>query len=106
VGYGSGSSCKNIMDGNQPAGTVSLQTFGDQARTLYSPLYIGPEYPARMTVQVGGAIYEARVVTLKDRPGYATGYAWGAPAGLPSGGPASWPKVTVYDASGKVVAAN
>ncbi|CAG6397780.1 hypothetical protein NMG29_00570 [Streptomyces cocklensis] len=95
------STCKSVVDGNQPAGTVSLQSSGDASGTLYSPLYIGDGRAARMTVTVQGATYDARVVTLGGHPGYATGYAWGAPT---SGFPGEKPEVTVYDAAGTVLA--
>ncbi len=102
---GTTTTCTNIMDGNQPPGTVSVRTWGDRARTLYSPLYIGPGKAARMTVEAGGRTYQAHVVTLADYPGYATGYVWAAP--MPqkaTGGPSSRLEVTVYDASGRVLA--
>lgn len=92
--------CKSVTDGNQPAGTVSLQSTGDATGALYSPLYIGDGRAARMTVTSGGVTYQVRVVTLGGHPGYATGYVWGAPASFPGG----TPEVTVYDASGTVLA--
>ena len=101
AGYGTGSSCKSVVDGNQAPGSVGLQTFGDSDRTLYSPLYIGPGKAARMVVGTDGGTYRARVVTLAGHPGYATGYAWGAPV---SGGPPARVHVVVYDAAGRVLA--
>jgi hypothetical protein len=91
--------CKSVVDGNQPAGTVSLQTVGDASGSLYSPLYVGDGRAARMTVTAGGVTYEVRVVTLAGHPGYATGYVWGAPSGA-----GDMPQVTVYDATGTVLA--
>lgn len=83
----------------QPApGTVSLQSFGEEHGTLYSPLYIGPGRAARMTVTAGTETLEARVVTLAGRPGYATGYVWGAAGDMDER------TVTVYDAAGRVLA--
>lgn len=93
--------CKSVVDGNQPAGTVGVQSSGDAAGTLYSPLYIGEGRAARMTLTVQGATYEVQVVTLGGRPGYATGYVWGAPG---TGLPGEMPKITVYDAAGTVLA--
>ncbi|MGW2489433.1 hypothetical protein ACWCV9_19770 [Streptomyces sp. NPDC001606] len=104
VGDADGFSCKSVVDGNQPPGTVGLQSFGDSTRTLYSPLYIGPGKAARMTVAVDGVTYRARVVTLAGDPGYATGYAWVANDGAPAGKSDSRPEVTVYDAAGTVLA--
>ncbi len=98
---GSGS-CKSVVDGNQPAGTVSVQIIGDSTGALYSPLYIGAGKAARMTVTEDGTTYDAQVVTLPGRPGYSTGYAWGAP----TGDPFDQPVVTVYNAAGTVLASN
>lgn len=95
------STCKSVVDGNQPAGTVSLQSSGDASGTLYSPLYIGDGRAARITVTAAGVTYEAHVVTLAGHPGYATGYVWGAPV---TGFPGATPAVTVYDAAGTVLA--
>lgn len=94
--------CKSVTDGNQAPDSVSLQTQGDASGTLYTPLYIGDGRAARMTVVSGGVTYDVQVVTLPGRPGYATGYVWGAP--LTGQFPGDWPQVTVYDASGKVLA--
>ncbi|NUS10750.1 MAG: hypothetical protein HOY69_04990, partial [Streptomyces sp.] len=94
--------CKSVTDGNQPAGTVGVQSYGDASGTLYSPLYIGDGRAARMTVTVAGVGYDARVVTLGGHPGYATGYVWGAPT---DGFPGADLHVTVYDAAGAVLAA-
>ncbi|MGW5354458.1 hypothetical protein ACWERV_28565 [Streptomyces sp. NPDC004031] len=94
------STCKSVTDGNQPAGSVSLQSSGDASGTLYSPLYIGDGRAARMTVTADGVTYQVQVVTLGGHPGYATGYVWGAPV---SGFPGDT-EVTVYDASGTVLA--
>jgi hypothetical protein len=93
--------CKSVVDGNQAAGTVSMQSSGSEAGTLYSPLYIGDGRAARMTVTAQGVTYQAQVVTLAGHPGYATGYVWGAPV---SGFPGDAPHVTVYDAAGTVLA--
>ncbi|WP_052396884.1 hypothetical protein [Streptomyces sp. NRRL F-5123] len=93
--------CKSVVDGNQPAGTVSLQSTGDASGTLYSPLYIGDGRAARMTVTADGVTYQVQVVALGGHPGYATGYVWGAPS---SGFPGDTTEVTVYDASGTVLA--
>ncbi|MFD6836441.1 MULTISPECIES: hypothetical protein [Streptomyces] len=98
VGSAGGRICKSVTDGNQPAGTVSLQSFGEEGRTLYSPLYVGPGRAARMTVTAAGRTLEARVVALAGRPGYATGYVWSA-----AEDPADR-TVTVYDATGRVLA--
>ncbi|NVI29740.1 hypothetical protein [Streptomyces sp. CAI-17] len=98
VGSADGHICKSVTDGNQPPGTVSLQSFGEAHGTLYSPLYIGPGRAARMTVTRAGQTLEAQVVTLAGRPGYATGYVWGAAGELDE------PTVTVYDAAGRVLA--
>ncbi|MFI0897289.1 hypothetical protein [Streptomyces sp. NPDC020983] len=92
--------CKSVVDGNQGAGTVSLQSTGDASGTLYSPLYIGDGRAARMTVTAGGVTYQVQVVTLGGHPGYATGYVWGAPGQ----GPGAMSEVTVYDAAGTVLA--
>ncbi|SEO44124.1 hypothetical protein SAMN05216267_1026101 [Actinacidiphila rubida] len=94
-------SCKSVSDGNQPAGTVSLQSDGDASGTLYSPLYIGDGRAARMTVTAGGVTYQVHVVTLAGHPGYATGYVWGPPT---TQFPGETPEVTVYDAAGTVLA--
>jgi hypothetical protein len=99
VGVADGYSCKSVTDGNQPPNTVSVQISGSSAGTLYSPLYIGPGQAARMTVQVAGGTYQARVVTLAGHPGYATGYVWGK-----ADSSTAVPKITVYDASGRVLA--
>jgi hypothetical protein len=93
--------CKSVADGNQGAGTVSIQTSGDAKGTLYEPLYIGSGRPAAMTVRVGGHTYLARVVTLPGHPGYATGYAWGPPVSMLGANSAV---ITVYGARGKVLA--
>jgi hypothetical protein len=95
------STCKSVVDGNQPAGTVSLQSSGDASGTLYSPLYIGAGRAARVTVTTGGVTYEAQVVTLAGHPGYATAYVWGPPT---TEFPGERPEVTVYDAAGTVLA--
>lgn len=96
-------SCKSVVDGNQPAGTVSIQIEGDADGTFYTPLYIGDGRAARMTVTDGGTTYDVQVVTLAGHPGYSTGYVWGAPlSGPPVGGDV--PQVTVYDAAGTVLA--
>ncbi|MFG1805650.1 hypothetical protein [Streptomyces sp. NPDC049040] len=93
--------CKSVVDGNQPAGTVGVQSSGDASGTLYSPLYIGDGRVARMTLTVQGVTRQVQVVTLAGHPGYATGYVWGAPvAGFPGG----TPEITVYDAAGTVLA--
>jgi hypothetical protein len=97
-----GSTCKSVVDGNQPPGTVGIQVFGEAGRTLYSPLYIGSGRAARMTVTQDGATHAAQVVTLAGNPGYATGYAWVAG----SADPADVPQVTVYDAAGTVLASS
>ncbi|MFD5025263.1 hypothetical protein [Streptomyces sp. NPDC058373] len=98
VGSADGHICKSVTDGNQPPGTVSLQSFSEGARTLYSPLYIGPGRAARMTVATAGRTLEAQVVTLPGRPGYATGHVWGATD------ESADRTVTVYDAAGRVLA--
>jgi hypothetical protein len=90
--------CKSVVDGNQPPGTVSVQYSGDASGTFYSPLYIGSGKAARMTLTTGGVTYEVQVVTLAGHPGYATGYAWGAP------GNDDIPSITVYNAAGTVLA--
>ncbi|SEL43806.1 hypothetical protein [Streptacidiphilus jiangxiensis] len=104
VGPQGGSSCKSVTDGNQPQGTVSMQSDGDTHGTAYSPLYIGPGDVTRMTITVDGVTHPATVVELAGHPGYATGYLW-----LPNTGSVGDPmmfdaEITVYDASGKVLA--
>ncbi|MBY8881767.1 hypothetical protein [Actinacidiphila acidipaludis] len=100
-------SCKSVTDGNQAAGTVSLQSQGGTTGALYTPLYIGGGTAARMSVTVAGHEYPLQVVTLPGHPGYATGYGT-APA--PARGPGerlpafTELKVTVYDTSGTVLA--
>ncbi|SEG26999.1 hypothetical protein SAMN05216223_104125 [Actinacidiphila yanglinensis] len=93
-------SCKSVVDGNQPPGTVSVQTQGDATGTVYSPLYIGSGKAARMTVTEDGVTYDVQVVTLPGSPGYATGWAWGAPQSDLN----DIPQVTVFDRSGAVLA--
>ncbi|MFE6719454.1 hypothetical protein ACFVDU_17985 [Streptomyces albidoflavus] len=95
-GGGVDDACKSVSDGNQAAGSVSIQSSG----TLLRPLYIGPGRAARMTVEVDGEVHRARVLTLEGNPGYAVGYAWGA--GVPFDGPT--PKVRVSDAEGELLA--
>jgi hypothetical protein len=96
--------CKSVSDGNQAAGSVSLQSQGDASGTLYTPLYIGGGTAARMSVTVAGHEYPLQVVTLPGRPGYATGY--GRAPSPPGTDPAAFSevKVTVYDAHGTVLA--
>ncbi len=96
--------CKSVVDGNQPKGTVGLQTQGDATGSLYTPLYIGDGRAARMTVTTDGVTYDVQVVTLAGHPGYATGYVWGAAQSEPPTDPSDIPDVTVYDASGTVLA--
>ncbi|MGX1836023.1 hypothetical protein [Streptomyces diastaticus] len=91
-------SCKSVTDGNQPTGTVSLQQFGELVR----PLYIGPGRPARMTVETGGVVHRAQLLTLAGDPGYAVGYSWADQPRDPSNEPP--PSVKVYDADGEVLA--
>ncbi|MEY6569676.1 hypothetical protein AB8B12_33095, partial [Streptomyces sp. PGLac3x] len=95
-GGGVEDTCKSVSDGNQAAGSVSLQSSG----ALLRPLYIGPGRAARMTVEVDGEVLRAQVLTLEGSPGYAVGYAWGA--GVPFDGPT--PKVRVSDAGGELLA--
>ncbi|MCX3061538.1 hypothetical protein [Streptomyces beihaiensis] len=96
--------CTDVTNGNQAPDSVSLRSSGDRTRTLYSPLYIGSGDAARMTVEAGHRTYQVHVVTLAGHPGYAAGYVWGTPTHQsPTGGP-SKVKVTVYDASGGVLA--
>lgn len=96
--------CKSVNDGNQAPGTVGLQSYGNQHGTLYTPLYIGSGTPARITVETGGRVLNATVVTLAGHPGYASGYVVGPalvgarPKGFHSA------TVTVYDRSGRVLA--
>ncbi|MFJ6212021.1 hypothetical protein ACIQGZ_01565 [Streptomyces sp. NPDC092296] len=94
--------CKSVGDGNQQAGSVSLQTLGDSRRALYTPLYIGPARVARITVAVAGRTLDAQVVTLPGRPGYASGYVVG-PTLDKDARPGSV-VVTVYDQAGRIVA--
>ena len=93
-------SCKSVVDGNQPADSVSLQTQGDATGTVYSPLYIGSGRAARMTVTADGVTYDVQVVTLPGHPGYSTGWAWGAPQTDPN----DIPQVTVFNKAGRVLA--
>jgi hypothetical protein len=103
---GDWSTCKSVVDGNQPPDTVSIQMLGEPVGSLYtplySPLYIGAGKATRMTVTSYGVTYEAQVVTLAGNPGYSTGYVWGAPvAELPGFGDFH---VTVYDRAGRILA--
>ncbi|MGW4972696.1 hypothetical protein ACWEP3_22465, partial [Streptomyces albidoflavus] len=95
-GGGVEDTCKSVSDGNQAAGSVSIQSSG----ALLRPLYIGPGRAARMTVEVDGEVLRAQVLTLEGNPGYAVGYAWGS--GVSFDGPT--PKVRVSDAEGKLLA--
>ncbi|WP_252934088.1 hypothetical protein, partial [Streptomyces sp. EL5] len=95
-GGGVEDTCKSVSDGNQAAGSVSIQSSG----ALLRPLYIGPGRAARMTVEVDGEVFRAQVLTLEGDPGYAVGYAWGS--GVSFDGPT--PKVRVSDAEGKLLA--
>jgi len=94
--------CESVADGNRTAGTVSSQNVSDQDGTVYAPLYVGPERPARMTVTAQGHTYPVQVVTLAGHPGYAAGYVVGPPP--PSPGVIPRLTVTVYDSRGKVMA--
>ena len=102
IAGGGGWNCKSVIDGNQPAGTVSMQVEGTaRGDALYTPLYLGPGTPTRMTVTVSGHVYPLQVVTLPGHPRYATGYGW-----VPSA-PSPWgpqPQIRVYDAAGKLLA--
>ncbi|MFD4985575.1 hypothetical protein [Streptomyces sp. NPDC058374] len=92
--------CKSVSDGNQPTGTVSLQQYGELVR----PLYVGPGRPARMTVETGGEVYRARVLTLEGSPGYAVGYAWADRQDRSDSFDDPPPVVRVYDDDGEVLA--
>lgn len=95
--------CKSVVDGNQPVGTVGLQTASDATGTFWSPLYIGNGgAAARITLVADGVTYDAQVVRLVGHPNYATGYAWGAPEDPPGSG--DIPQITVYDAKGRILA--
>lgn len=102
--------CKSVADGNQAAGSVSLQSSGGAGGTVYTPLYIGGGTAASMTVTVDGTTVALKVLSLPGRPGYATGYGKGpspAPAGRSGASAGSLMgdvKVTVYDAKGRVLA--
>lgn len=95
-----GWNCKSVTDGNQAAGTVGLQSQGDGSGTLYTPLYVGGGTVARMSVTVRGRVYPLRVARLAGRPGFATGFGRAPSAGLG----AADVTVSVYDASGRVLA--
>jgi hypothetical protein len=101
LGFDGPAECDPVGPGNQPSGTIGLRIQSDSTGTLYRPLYIGPGEPVRITLRVGSASYQARLVTLPGRPGYATGYVWtSARSGtaLPSA------VVTAYGAQGQVLA--
>jgi len=95
--------CSGTVTGNQAADSVSLRSAGTSQGDFLLPLYVGSGQAARMTVAVGAKTYRATVVTLPGHPGYAAGYVWipGSPAATASG---PTPVVTVFDASGTVLA--
>ncbi|WP_436740008.1 hypothetical protein [Streptomyces sp. BBFR102] len=93
---GGDDACKSVSDGNQQAGSGSLQSSGTPLR----PLYVGPGREARMTVEVDGEVLRAQILTLEGSPGYAVGYVWGAGASF-DGPPAV---VRVRDAEGELLA--
>lgn len=112
LGFGDGAwNCGDAVSGPGGAGTstspVGGGSIGTRIRTgpngtLYTPLYVGPRQPVRMTVTVEGHVYPVRMVTLPGHPGYTAGYLVTPPE--PAAGAARRLTVTAYDARGNVLA--
>ncbi|MFG1805652.1 hypothetical protein [Streptomyces sp. NPDC049040] len=73
---GAGWVCKDESnkDGNQPSGSVNVQSGGHPGGMGFVVVYRGAAAAARVAVVIGGRTWLAPVVTLAGRPGWAAGY--------------------------------